>query len=265
MSDALIKRRPYQAEYRSNLEEPANSPDEPTNQDADLSNTSTADPGLSPEENTWKKRYGDLRSHQQKLTDEVKSLKAQLLAAQKQEIQIPSTAAEIQGFAQRYPDVYRHIRSIAMQEILSQKADLEQETKAVQEDLESFKRQASEAKIRKAHSDFDELNASKEFHEWAGQQSRTIQKMIYESTDPDDCIAALDLFKAQNRKKPGPKPRSNGADTLVTSSRQTTDVTDEGGKKIWKESEIGKMHSKVYEKFEAEIDQARLEGRVVPG
>lgn len=260
MPEALIKRRLYENDYRSHLEEPVTQPEKPANPDEDVDNTSSADPE-NPEERSWKKRYGDLRSFNSKLTDEVKTLKAQLLAAQKKEVQIPSSKEEIDAFAQRYPDIFRHIRSIAMAEILSQKQDLAQETEVVRENLQKITREAAEAKIKKAHPDFEELNNSEEFHMWAQSQSKAIQSMIYDSSDPDDCISALDLYKAQTRKKPGPKPRSNGADTLVQ-TKTPTNLTDEGGKRIWKASEIGALKPAQFEKFEAEIEQARIEGRI---
>lgn len=256
MPEALMKRRPYAADYRSNLEEPVTQPEEP----ASASDTSSADPD-TPEEKMWKKRYGDARSHMQKLTDRVKDLEAQLTAANKKEIQLPATKEEMEAFAQRYPDITRYMRSMALQEVLSQKKELEQETEVVKENLSRITREAAEAKIRKAHPNFDELNASEEFHTWASTQSKTIQNMLFESSDPDDCIAAIDIYKAQHRQKPGPKPRSNGADTLVR-TKTPTDLTEEGGGKIWKASEIGKLHPSVYAKLEDEIDKARAEGRI---
>lgn len=248
----LSKRKLYQGAYRADLETPIEEPEE---------NTSSQDPEpKTAEENVWKKRYGDLRTHQNHLTEEVKSLKLQLIAAQKKEIQIPSSKEEIDAFSQRYPDVFRHIRSIAMQEILSQKKDLELETQVVQENLEKLTREAAKKKILNAHPDFDDLNASEEFHDWAKGQSKAIQNMLYESPDPDDCIAAIDLYKA-HKKPVQTKPRSNGADTLVK-TRTPVETADNSGKRIWKASEIGTMHPKQFEKLEAEIERAREEGRI---
>lgn len=251
--------KPYQGAYRTTLEEPVTQEDETTS----AGTTSDTDPDTA-EERSWKKRYGDLRSYNSSLTQKVKQLETQLQAASKKEIQIPSTKEEIEDFARRYPDVFRHIRSIALSEFLNQKKELEQETQVVKERLEDLNREAAEKKIKQTHSDFDELNASEEFHTWANAQPRSIQQMLYESADPDDCIAAIDLFKAHNRKKPGPKPRSDGADTLVNRTKLSHDVTDEGGKRIWKDSDIRRMHPKQYEQLEAEIEAARREGRIDP-
>lgn len=261
MTEATVKRGLYQGAYRNTLEEEDTQVQDPASHD---SNTSDTDPE-SPEEKTWKKRYGDLRSHQQSLIEEVKSLKNQLHAALKKEVTIPSTKEEIEDFTRKYPDVTRHIRSMILTEVMSNKEDLIQETKVVKEDLEKLQRERAIVKIMKAHPDFDELNQSNDFHEWVMTQPKSIQHMLYESPDPDECIAAIDLYKAYHRKKPGPKPRpQDGADTLVTRGKQSYD-DENSGKRTWKESEIAKLHPRQYEQLEAEIDAARREGRFLYG
>lgn len=249
MPEAL-KRKPYQGEYRQQLEEPIETP-------------IIEEPVIAPEEVTWKTRYGDLRRHQSQLTEENKTLKTQLQAAQKKEIQIPSTKEELEGFAQRYPDVMRHIRSIALQEFLGQKQDLELETNKVREELQSLTREASEKKIRAVHPDFDEIIATEDFHNWAQTQSKTIQNMLFDSDDPQDCIDGINIFKAVRPTKPiEPKPRSTGADTLVRNRTPQDQLRDDDGQRVWKASEIGKMHPTLYERHEQEIEQARREGRI---
>lgn len=252
MTDTAIQRKPYQGQYRGELEQPV---EDPRLQQED------PDANLRPEEVTWKTRYGDLRRFQNQLQEEIKSLRSQLTAAQKKEIQIPSTEEELKLFQQRYPDVFRHIRSIVLQEFLGQKKELEEETNRVRDELSTLTREAAEKKIRAAHPDFDEINDSEEFHTWARAQTLTIQNMLYESENPQDCIDAITIYKNTRPQKPTTKPRSTGADTLVR-SRSTPDLADESGKKIWKASEIGTMHPKIYEKYEAEIEQARREGRI---
>ncbi len=183
-------------------------------------------------------------------------------AAQKQEIKLPSSRDELVAFAQKYPDVYRNIRTIAMTEILSERENIALETKQVKDDLDKVKRDRGYQKILLAHKDFDELNLSEEFHEWAQLQPKQLQDWLFESSDPDLCIKALDLFKAETgfNKKRGPG-RPRGAD-LAVNSRSTVELVTEGGKKIWKASEIGGLKAKDYTKFEDEIELAREEGRI---
>ena len=70
----------------------------------------------SAEEKTFKKRYGDLRRHNQKQTDElqakVKQLETQLDASTKEAIKLPKSEQEIEAWAEQYPDVAGIIETI---------------------------------------------------------------------------------------------------------------------------------------------------------
>lgn len=259
----MVKNRPYQGQHRIEEENDTQAV-ELTNLEGDTSN---ADPDeiLSVEEKTWKKRYGDLKSFNDKklneLTKQVQSLQNQLQSANKEKM--PSTPEEIDHFFRSYPDIGRHFRTIAMQEVLKQKTELDQETQATRQQLEELRKEKAEETIRKAHKDFDDLKFSDEFHQWAQAQSKTVQSMLFESDDPQDCITAIDLYKSQLKKKPGPKPRDEAA-TLVN-TRAPVQMPDMNGKKVWTTSEIKSMKGHMYEKYEAEIEAAKREGRIVVG
>src|SRR3954463_13039229 len=119
----LVK-RPYQgdAQYESQLDDETDTQSaEPGSHDTD---TLPDGPEVTPEETTFKKRYGDLRTHTHSLTKRISDLERQLSDASRQEVKIPSTPNEIQGFANQYPDVYRHILTIARTELIREKDDL---------------------------------------------------------------------------------------------------------------------------------------------
>lgn len=257
------KRALYQGQYRSELEEEVTTPTtEPGNLDGESPTTPEDD--LTPEEKSFKKRYSDLRSYNLTLTERVKSLENQLQAAQKQEIKLPATKEEVDRFAHAYPDVFRYIRSIAMNELLQERENISLETKQVKDELEQVKRDRGYQKILGAHPDFNEINLSEQFHEWAQLQPKQIQDWLFESSDPDLCIKALDLFKVETKfnQKRGPGRPPKGADMAIPQKGTAMDFTDNDGKKIWKASEIAKLHPKHFEKFENEIEQARAEGRI---
>lgn len=258
---ADTKRRLYQAAYRTDLEDQTTQLNEPGSPDGGNSNTSND--GLTPEEGSWKKRYGDLRSHSNSLTERIKTLELQLASAQKKDFQMPSTQAELQEFTARYPDVVRHMRSLAMQELLQERQNLVTEKQQQEQSLEQVKRELGYNKILSAHPDFEQVNLSEQFHEWAQLQPKQIQDWLFESTDPALCIKALDLYKAEMnfKAKPATRPAAKGADTLVA-NRSTIELTTDGGKRIWKASEIQKMHPKDFEKYEDAIELARTEGRI---
>lgn len=258
---AETRRTLYQGAYRNELEDD-NPTDVPVNQDVDTNDTTNV--GLSPEELTWKKRYADLRSHSTQLTERISSLENQLRSATKKEMVIPSSPDEIAAFANKYPDTYRHIRSIAMAELLQERENIVNETKVVKEDLDKIKREAGLTRILQAHPDFYEVDNSLEFKEWLQLQPRQIQDWLLESDDSMLCIKGLDLYKAEKGFKAKRVTKtSSGADTMVRT--RSSVETDTGAKRVWKESEIKRMHWRDYEKFEDEIELARREGRIELG
>lgn len=247
---AETKRRAYQAAYRDTLEE----------QDTQVQ-AQEPDP-ISPEENSWKKRYGDLRSYNNNLNNRVKELETQLNAANQKEIKLPSTKQELEAFAQRYPDVFRHIRSVALTELVQERENITSQTKVVAEELEQLKRDRGLQKILSVHKDFNEINNSEAFHAWAETQPKNIQDWVYEDADPDLCIRAIDLYKADMKVKQPVTPPRQRADVQVR-TRGTIEVPDASGdKRLWKASEIAKLHPKQFEAMEAEIEAANREGRI---
>ncbi len=72
---------------------------------------------LDAEEETFKKRYGDLRRHTQQLLqqkdEELSKVAAQLETAAKGQIRFPKTDEEIEQWSKKYPDVARIVDTIA--------------------------------------------------------------------------------------------------------------------------------------------------------
>ena len=70
------------------------------------------------EEKTFKKRYSDLRRHQQQQADDFKKqiaeLRNQLDAATKKEMKLPKSDEDIETWAKDYPDVAAIVETIAM-------------------------------------------------------------------------------------------------------------------------------------------------------
>lgn len=254
-------RKLYRASYLTNDTEDTTSTSSPTNQD--VVNGATDDQNLDPESKTWKKRYADLRSHSNSLNERVRQLEVQLSASQKQDIKIPSTKEEIEQFAKSYPDVFRNIRSIVLTELMTEREHIEQQTQVVKEDLERVKQERGLQRIKLAHKDFDDLNMSEEFHEWAQVQPKQIQDWLFEGDDPELCIRAIDLYKAERTAKARNIRQPEQAATQINTRGSTEIPSEMDGKRVWKTSEIAKMHPKMYEQYENEIEIARKEGRLV--
>jgi len=80
------------------------------------------------EEKTFKKRYSDLRRHQQKQAEEFKAelaaMKSQLESATKKEMKLPKSDEDIEQWASDYPDVAAIVETIAMKKAREQSSAL---------------------------------------------------------------------------------------------------------------------------------------------
>jgi hypothetical protein len=87
----------------------------------------------SAEEKTFKKRYSDLRRHQQKQAEEFKAeldaLKRQLSEATKKEMKLPKSDEDIEQWASEYPDVAAIVETIAMKKAREQSSALKNASK----------------------------------------------------------------------------------------------------------------------------------------
>jgi hypothetical protein len=123
------------------------------------------------EEKTFKKRYSDLRRHQQKQAEEFKqeidALKQQLSAATKKEMKLPKSDEDLEDWAKDYPDVAAIVETIAMKKAQEQSAALEERIKIIDEMQLSATKEKAEAALMQMHPDFDTIRDSDEFHEWA--------------------------------------------------------------------------------------------------
>ena len=131
------------------------------------------------EEKTFKKRYSDLRRHQQKQAEEFKTelaeLKRQLSEATKKEMKLPKSDEDIEQWAKDYPDVAAIVETIAMKKAREQSTALEERLKAIDEMQMSATKEKAEAELMRLHPDFDEIRDSDEFHEWAETQPKWVQ------------------------------------------------------------------------------------------
>lgn len=222
----------------------------------------------SAEEKTFKKRYGDLRRHTQKLETEFKSqidaLKQQLEAATKKEIKLPKSEAELNAWAEQYPDVYKIVETIAIKKAKEQAQSLEERMKKVDEMEHAAKRSKAEAELMALHPDFDQIRDDDHFHDWVEQQPDWVQKALYENdNDARAAARAIDLYKADKgiakAKKTDPKAAAMAVDTRR--GRTTPSVEDTDG--VFYESQINKMSDREFEAKMEDIEKARRAGKIV--
>ena len=254
---------------------------EPTAQEVAAEEALKAREETSPEENTqevepegaeeqsFKKRYGDLRRHMQKTTEdrdkEITKLKEQLSAATKKEIKLPKTDEEIESWAKEYPDVAKIVETIAMKKAAEQSKDIEDRLNALSEKERLTSRERAEMQLLQIHPDFEEIRDNPGFHAWAEEQPDYIQSALYENDDdPRAAARAIDLYKADMGVSKKKKPSKKDAAKAVTTKGSTTapDSSLSDADSIL-ESDVAKMSSVEFEKNEEVIHKAIRNGKFV--
>jgi hypothetical protein len=222
-----------------------------------------------PEDESFKKRYGDLRRHMQKTTEakdkELSDLKKQLSAATKKEMKLPKTDEEIDAWASEYPDVAKIGETIAMKKAVEQNKDIEERLNSLSERERLTSRERAEMELLQIHPDFTEIRDNPEFHDWAEEQPDYIQKALYENEDdPRAAARAIDLYKADmGVKTPKKKTSKKDAARAVNVKSSTTPDNNATGSDSILESEVAKMTSQEYSANEDAISKAIRSGNFV--
>jgi len=177
----------------------------------------------------------------------------------------PKSKEELEAWRKEYPDVYDMVETIAINKATTQTADLETKYKDLKLQQEQIAKEKAEVELLKLHPDFNELRSKDDFHEWAEQQDPTIQSWLYENKANSKLAArAIDLYKADRgitKAKKQDNDLKKEAAKAISKTKKATD-TDTPKKKIWTTTEISRLKPHQFEKFEKEIDLARLEGRI---
>jgi hypothetical protein len=222
----------------------------------------------SAEEKTFKKRYSDLRRHQQKQAEEFKTelaeLKRQLADATKKEMKLPKSDEDIEQWAKNYPDVAAIVETIAMKKAQEQSTALEERLKAIDEMQNSATKEKAEAELMRLHPDFDTIRDSDEFHEWADSQPKWVQDALYENdNDARSAARVIDLYKADmgiSKKKP--KSDKEAAKSVSTKNSRSKPQENEESTYL-KESDVQRMSPKEYENRSDEIMEAIRTGKFI--
>ena len=201
----------------------------------------------------------------QKHKDELQSLRTQLESSTTQFVP-PKSKEELEAWRKEYPDVYDMVETIAMNKATTRTADLENKYKDLQLQQEQIAKEKAEVELLKLHPDFNDIRANDDFHAWAEQQDPTIQGWLYENTSNSKLAArAIDLYKMDRGlsklTKKEEKDVKKEAAKAISKTKKSTE-SDIPKKKVWTTSEISKLKPHQFEKFEKEIDLARLEGRI---
>ena len=274
-----------EAQYEEEVSNPYNArkawhtPDAPKMGDADglfYAEQQQATPEEAPEEEAqprkrtnYKKRYDDLKKHYDQKLAEFKQTEQELRAEAVQAqpaYSPPKSEEELESFKQEYPDLYNTVETVAHMQSQRQVADLEAQLQSMRQRESEVLRREAESTLKQRHPDFEDLRGDEDFHEWAKEQPEQIQDWIYNNPDNVTLASkAIDLYKletgkSQTQSQPRKqRPQGSAADMVST---KTTSV-DSKQPKIWTEREIAAMSLDQFDRYEDEIKQAMMEGRVV--
>ena len=220
------------------------------------------------EEKTFKKRYGDLRRHNQEkekqFQEQLDALKGQLDKATKKEMKLPKSDADINEWAKEYPDVAAIVETIAMKKAKEQSDSLTARIKEIDErDANSVKEKA-EVELLRLHPDFSDIRESDDFHDWAEEQPKWVQNALYENdNDAKSAARAIDLYKG-DRGIGKTKAKSDDAGAAkAVSTKSKTSVSENVKGVSYRESVVEKMSAQEYEKKADDIMEAIRSGNFV--
>jgi hypothetical protein len=218
------------------------------------------------EEKSFKKRYGDLRRHSQKQTEdfkkEIESLKQQLESSTKQEIKLPKTEEELETWAKEYPDVAAIVESIAIKKAREQSKGIEDKIKKYEDLRVEASKEKAEAELLSIHPDFEQIRETDDFHEWAEKQPKWVQNALYENdNDAKSAARAIDLYKA-DKNIINQKPSKDAA-KAVNAKGQRSEPQSNDSKSYIKESDVQAMSAEEYEKKADTIMEAIRSGKFI--
>lgn len=217
---------------------------------------------LPKEEKTFKKRYGDLRRHSQKVEQELRD-RIEQLEKKNPEVVPPTSDEDLEDWAKKYPQVASIVMTIAEKKAEEKFKGAEERLAQIDELQAEANRKTAEAKITEAHPDFGSIRDSDDFHDWAEEQPKWVQDALYENDDdPRSVIRVVDLYKVD--KGMTDKDKKNNRKTAATSvkSKASEPDADLSGKKF-RESQVAKMSDREYESNEEAIMEAMRSGNFV--
>ena len=258
-----IKRLESEQRGESETEEEETTQEEDT--ETKEADTKDKEETLSPEEKSFKKRYGDLRRHMQQKEKEWDAKLANLQkASEKAGIIPPKSDEDIEQWAKEYPDVAGIVETIAAKKAQEMFEKADTRLKELDDAQAEAYRVKAENQIRKEHPDFDELRDSDAFHNWADEQPKWVKDALYENADDAASVSrVIDLYKVDkgitNKDKKANKKAA--ASPITKRSKAEVDVDDANG--TIRESDVAKMSDREFEERSDEINNAMRNGKFI--
>lgn len=255
--------------YRNPRKEQENLETEAMEQEMEL----MKEPAANVEEESWKKRYADLRRYQSKAEENLKreneELTKRLELALKGHIKAPKSDEEIEAWMSEYPEFAGILETIVQKRISEATSKTQVKLEQLEQEQKNIEREKAVIELKKRHSDFEKLVKSSEFHDWLSNQSKKDQDAIYRSLDVDDADFVIGKFKARKNssKSQGDDEEfdfNEAAKVVKTSSNR--EPIEDFGDYDFTESQIereSKRNRNWYSQNEEKIMTALRKGRIL--
>ena len=206
----------------------------------------------------YKKRYDDLKRHYDAKINEWKELNQK-----KETITETNMSSQMSEFREKYPDVYSAVEELSSSKAESQVHSLKEEIETLKNKEKNLQKEKAYEELLRLQPAFDTLKSDEKFLTWLKDQPESISNGIYKNNeDAQWASRVIDLYLADTGKPKREVKKNEDAATSVQAPQAREVSTDGKNKRVWKASEIERMKPWDYEKFEKDIDQARIEGRI---
>ena len=258
-----VKTVPINSRYKRESIEEVDKEIEELEAQRNQTETSVEEDNLEPEEKTFKKRYGDLRRHNQQIqeqhTNELRKLQEQVEGLTRKQVKLPKTDEELEQWTEQYPDVAKIVETIATKKAVEARKDVEEKLKYVDELKSKVQMEKAENELEKLHPDFADIRADQEFHDWVSDQPKWIQSALYENdNDPRAAGKAIDLYKLETKKTSKPKSNKDAAKAISRTSRSSEPANQD--RNVWSESRVKNLTGSDWDRHEEAISESIRNG-----
>lgn len=217
------------------------------------------DKPLSKEEESFKKRYGDLRRH---MAEKEKEWEAKFEALKNQDTSTaiipPKSDEDLEAWISKYPDVAGIVDALVKKRL----KDVDERVQDLDKLRWESKRLDAEAQVKKAHPDFDDLKENDDFLDWLDEQPKWAQDTMYDNfEDSKSAIRVLDLYKADKGLTAKARKQAEKEAAGFVKANSKSNVDEDKGGHTYSESQVHKMSPQEYEKHEEKILEAMRTGK----
>lgn len=233
----------------------------------------------SKEDESWKKRYGDLQRHvaslQREWSEKESGYKSEIerLKSSTKTPDLPSDMSEdqIEEWKKKFPDVAKIIDAMAQKRAREIASGLEEKVSTLEQSKKKLDSQRAYLQLLSFHEDFDEIRQSQDFKDWLAVQHEDHRNAVVAPVDFSEASVrkaadVIDLFKFRTgwktkgvEKKEEKKKEPDLSAARVTPSRGS-DPEDYDTAPKFTESQIAKMSAKEFEKNQEAIMEAQRKG-----